>query len=231
MSIRDEALAAHYEAQERRDSTMEQVRLDERRQRADEEQRVLGLVRESPLAEWFPTAEWEVYATTSDKTWHGMRGYRAGGRFTVTPLMGVVCADRPTGTDPEWAGVPCFGLGPLEPNASEVPDGGAPDRARVFFVHTRYDEGYTSWEGAEVRSLEELGERIAKHEVATRTRLQEEAQTACRCFKAGQSPVTTKGLRCAHSAEHAARLRAADASNSRAQFAEHMRVWRAGREA
>ena len=164
MNVREQALAAHAEAiHSERAAVAEHTRQD-RIKRAEQEQHLLALVRESALAEWFPTAKWEVYAVPADEAFNGMRGFRTRGGFKVTQLEGIVCTDRPGGTDPEWAGVPCFGIGPLEPNLDAVGDDGAPDRARVFYCHTRYDEGYTSWEGGEVRSLEELGERIAQWE-------------------------------------------------------------------
>jgi hypothetical protein len=224
MSVRDKALAAHREAEARRTVVVDELQAKRELTEREAEERVLALVRESALAEWFAGAEWEVYATAEDGHWTGMRGYRAGGRFTVTPLVGVVCSGRPGGTDPEWAGVPCFGIGPLEPNASEVPDGSPRDRARVFYVHTRHDEGYTSWEGAEVRSLEELGARIAKHEARERERLKQRELASCGCARHGTDP-SRPGLRCMHAGLHAVRLAAAETATCEMDIERAVREW------
>lgn len=212
-SIREQALAAHWAAEEAAASAAEVEAGDERRERRDMEARVLQLVAESPLAEWFPNAEWEAYALTLDKSWVGMRGY--GPRGESVALVGIVCTDRPSGTNPEWAGTPCFGI------SQPLPDD-EPGKPRVFYCFTRNDEGYESWHGSEVRTLAELGRRIATHEDATRKRIQQREQARCRCFTNGQSPATIS-VRCASSGDHARRLRAADSSSSEAAFADNLR--------
>lgn len=221
MSVRERALAAYEAAEAREAARLESEAQSQKRRERELADRALELVQLSVLAEWFPGTDWEVYLTREDDS--------VGRSWTGDPhaqLLAVVCADRPGGTDPEWAGVPCFGIGESEPDHEDGP------QALVFYVHSRNDEGYTSWEGPRVRSLEQLGELIAAHEVAERKRLQARALEQCACarHRGGSLRVESGELRCMHVAEHRALLAAADAANCAMDVENAVRQWRRDHE-
>jgi hypothetical protein len=112
---------------------------------------VLKLVEQSLLASWFPGADWEVYETQSEHgSWFGPSG-----------IIGVVCTGRPAGTDPGYAGVPCFGIAPPADSARDTMIG-------VFVVHEEFSEGYSYWQGPRVTSLAGLGRVLQAREQRAR---------------------------------------------------------------
>jgi hypothetical protein len=210
VDVREAALAAAAEedAENQRAAAAEEAAkrelLDAARVRAME------LVRASDLVRWFPGAEWEVYETAEEHYgWFGPCG-----------MVAVVCSGRPEGTDPEWAGVPCFAVAPPSESAPVLRDR---SRVRVFYVHSgQVDPGYTSWGGPQVYSLPELGRMIATHEEREREGRLEKAQEACRCFGRGCDP-RAASLRCASAREHAAMLSAAASARCGMEYEQAVR--------
>ena len=119
------------------------------------------LLERSPLPQWFPGADWEVYEVAEEHgSWFGARGMGA-----------VVCSGRPEGTDPDYAGTPVFALAEGRDSEPVTADRG---KVMVFLVQsvagTGDAVGYSHWAGPQVRSLADIGEALARREANTRTK-------------------------------------------------------------
>lgn len=211
--VREKALAAAEEEDRLKQATQESAVAARQRAQADAAAEVLRLVASSDLVRWFPGAEWEVYEVA-------VGHYGSFGEFG---MVGVVCTGRPSGSDPCYAGVPVFGVG-------EEDRGSGREGPRLWLVDSRYekDGAHSYWAGPPVKSLPQLGRAIKALDDVRRQKLLEDAASACRCFQRGTSPCT-RGLRCAQSGEHCARVNAAAVARCQMDVDAAMRRWRGTR--
>lgn len=144
MSIRDQAVAAHEARMAEEDAGRAEAEAEARRRVEAAWEQAHKLLAQSPLAQWFPGEEWEVYDTTADH--YGWLGLGEA----------VVCSGRPGGTDPDYANVPCFMLG--------APD--ATGQVPVWLVMQHSSEGYRYWEGPRVFSAADVGRVLKQREEA-----------------------------------------------------------------
>lgn len=177
---------------------------------------VLAMAEKTMLVTWFPGAVWEVYAV--DRSW--------GSYFGPHGIIGVVCTGRPGGTDPMYAGTPCFGIAPPDPVSPIMTHRRHPS---LYFVTEQHGDGYSHWSGPEVTSLARLGLAIEATDAYRRGKLIQAATEACRCLRT--TDPCAAGLRCGHASEHCARLRAVKRARCEMDVAQAMREWQLSRTA
>lgn len=136
-SINNIAIAAHRRREgERRARELEQDRVEEERRQFQQRQ-LQDLLDDSPLLEWFPGIEWEIYL----------------------PEDGIVVPmDRVSGTNPELTTVTLK----LTRRAVKHPDRPDTHRVEVEFASSASDSDthYTYWRGPVMNSAADIGEAL-----------------------------------------------------------------------